>query len=122
MDMANKRSLYLNDKWDITLDGNGDIATTSGLYCDAQNVANATRLFTKDAFLAQTKGIPHFSVDLGTVPALSEIRSWYRKASMDVENIQSASIDVMSIDAETRTLRGLITATADSGQTFTVEF
>jgi hypothetical protein len=122
MDMANKRSLYLNDNWDITLDGNGDITTTSGLYCDAQNVANATRLFTKDAFLAQTKGIPHFNVDLGTVPALSEIRSWYRKASMDVENIQSASIDVTSIDAETRTLRGLITATADSGQTFTVEF
>jgi hypothetical protein len=120
--MANKRSLYLNDKWDITLDGNGDIATTSGLYCDAQNVANATRLFTKDAFLAQTKGIPHFNVDLGTVPALSEIRSWYRKASMDVENIQSASIDVTSIDAETRKLRGLITATVDSGQTFTVEF
>ena len=85
--MAKKRSLYLNDNWDITLDSNGDIATTAGRYCDAQNVANATRLFTRDAYLAQDKGIPHFAIDLGVAPSLSEVRSWYRKASMAVENI-----------------------------------
>jgi hypothetical protein len=121
MDMANKRSLYLNDNWDITLDGNGDITTTSGLYCDAQNVANATRLFTKDAYLAQTKGIPHFDVELGVIPALSEVRSWYRRAAMAVDNIQSASIDITAIDDDTRTLRGIITATVTSGETLTVE-
>lgn len=120
--MANKRSLYLTEKWDITLDGNGDITTTSGLYCDAQNVANATRLFTKDAYLAQTKGIPHFDLDLGVIPALSEMRSWYRKAAMGVENIQSATIDVTDIDNDSRTLRGIITATVESGETITIEF
>ena len=51
-----KRSLLLNDKWDIFLSPSGDIALTDGLYCDAQNVANAVRLFTNDAYLAQDKG------------------------------------------------------------------
>lgn len=119
--MANKRSLFLNDNWDMTLTSSGDIATTTGRYCDAQNVANATRLFTKDAYLAQTKGIPHFDVDLGVIPSLSEVRSWYRKAAMGVENIQSASIDITAIDDDTRTLRGIITATSLNGE-ITVEF
>lgn len=116
-----KRSLYLNDNWDITLDSSGDILTTRGLYCDAQNVANATRLFTQDAFLAQAKGIPHFGLDLGIMPALSEVRSWYRKAAMTVENIQSASIEITGINQDTRTLEGIITATVESGEQFTIE-
>ena len=116
-----KRSFYLNDQWDIGLDSSGDLQTTSGLYCDAQNVANACRLFTNDAYLAQDKGIPHFGVDLGIIPALSEVRAWYRKAAMDVENIQSASIEITGINADTRTLEGIITATVVTGETFTIE-
>jgi hypothetical protein len=119
--MANKRSFYLNDKWDITLGSNGDMATTSGLYCDAQNVANAIRLFTRDAYLAQTKGVPHFAIDLGVVPALSEIRSWYRQAAMSVENIRTADVDIVAIDADTRTLRGIVSATTLAGESLTVE-
>ena len=117
----NKRSLYLNDNWDITLDSAGNIATTAGRYCDAQNVANAIRLFTRDAFLAQTQGVPHFSLDLGLMPALSEVRSWYRKTAVNVENIRSAVVDITGIDPETRTLRGIITATSENGQSFTIE-
>ncbi len=116
-----KRSLLLNNNWDITLDYDGNIATTRGLYCDAQNVANATRLFTKDAFLAQTQGIPHFDVDLGVVPALSEVRAWYRNAAMGVENIQSASIEITGLNPDTRTLEGTITATVESGKQITIE-
>ena len=119
--MAEKRSLYLNDNWDITLNASGDLLTTRGLYTDAQNVANAIRLFTKDAFLAQTKGVPHFAIDLGLMPALSEVRSWYRKAALTVENIQSATIDITGVDAETRTLEGIITATVTTGEQITIE-
>ncbi len=117
----NKRSLFLNNSWDITLDSAGDIATTNGRYCDAQNVANAIRLFTKDAFLAQTQGVPHFDLDLGRMPALSEVRSWYRKTAMNVENIRSAVVDITGIDAETRTMKGIITATSANGQSFSIE-
>lgn len=119
--MANKRSLFLNADWDIGLDSSGNLETTSNLYCDAQNVANAVRLFTKDAYLAQNKGVPHFSLDLGVVPALSEVRSWYRKAAKTVENIRSASVEITAVDKENRTLRGIITATSDNGD-FSIEF
>lgn len=118
--MANKRSLFLNTNWDIGLDSSGNPETTSGLYCDAQNVANAVRLFTKDAYLAQNKGVPHFSLDLGVIPALSEVRSWYRKTAKSVENIRSASVEITAVDKETRTLRGTITAVSGNGE-FTVE-
>jgi hypothetical protein len=40
---------------------------------------------------------------------------------MAVDNIQSASIDITAIDDDTRTLRGIITATVASGETLTVE-
>jgi hypothetical protein len=119
--MSNKRSFLLNDSWDITLDSAGNIATTGGRYCDAQNVANAIRLFTRDAYLAQTKGVPHFRLDLGVMPSLSEVRAVYRKTALTVENIKNAVVEITAIDKETRTLRGIITATTANGQAVSVE-
>ena len=117
----NKRSLLLNDEWDITLASTGDIATTTGLYCDAQNVANKIRLFTRDSFLAQDKGIPHFSLDLGTRPPKSAVRSAYRKAARTAENIADAVVSINSIGPTDRTLTGLITATTDAGESVSIE-
>ena len=118
----NKRSLFLNDSWDITLDGAGNLATTSGRYCDAQNVANAVRLFTNDAYLAQRKGVPHFSLDLGVKPAISEVRAQYRNAALGVENIADATVEIAGLDTETRAMTGTITATTENGETVNVEF
>lgn len=116
-----KRSLFLNDGWDITLNNNGDLVTTSGLYCDAQNVANAIRLFTKDAFLAQDKGVPHFDLDLGRMPAFSAVRSVYRKNAKAVENIRDAVVQNLRVDNDTRALTGVIVATTEDGQSVSVE-
>jgi hypothetical protein len=118
----NKRSLYLNDNWDITLDGAGNIQTTSGRYCDAQNVANAVRLFTNDAYLRQRQGVPHFALDLGVKPSASEVRAVYRNTAMAVENIADASVVIVGLDTETRAMTGTITATTDNGGTVNVEF
>ena len=116
-----KRSLFLNNNWDITLNNNGDLVTTSGLYCDAQNVANAIRLFTKDAFLAQDKGVPHFDLDLGRMPAFSAVRSVYRKNAKAVENIRDAVVQNLRVDNDTRALTGVIVATTEDGQSVSVE-
>lgn len=118
--MANQRSLYLNDNWDITLDSSGDLATTKGLYCDAQNVANAIRLFTHDAYIAQDQGIPHFGLELGQRPALSSVRNTYRKTARSVENIADANIESLYVDGN-RKLKGKIIATTDNGQQVAVE-
>lgn len=117
-----KRSLFLNDSWDITLNGSGDLATTSGRYCDAQNVANAVRLFTHDAYLRQQKGVPHFSLDLGVKPSASEVRAVYRKAAMNVENIADASVELAGFDTDSRAMTGTITAITEDGETVAVQF
>jgi hypothetical protein len=119
--MANKRSLLLNNNWDIGLTPSGELATCSGLYCDAQNVANMVRLFTNDAYLAQNRGVPHFTLDLGKMPIISEVRARYRKAAKQVENISEAVVEITGIDPETRTMRGIITSTTLDGQTVNVE-
>jgi len=119
----NKRSLYLDpDKWDITLDGAGNLATTVGRYADAQNVANAVRLFTHDAYLRQRKGVPHFDLDLGVKPAASDVRATYREAALGVENIADATVEIAGLDTETRAMTGRITATSENGETVAVEF
>jgi hypothetical protein len=119
--MAKKRSLYLNEDWDITLSNSGDVATTKGLYCDAQNVANIIRLFTKDAYLAQNRGVPHFDLDLGKKPALSQVRAVYRKTAKQVENIADARVEITGVDSDTRTLRGVIFVQTISGENVSVE-
>ena len=118
----NKRSLFLNEHWDITLDGAGNIATTAGRYCDAQNVANAVRLFTRDAYLRQRNGVPHFSLDLGAKPAISEVRAIYRETALAVENIADATVDIAGLDTDTRAMTGTIQATSENGETVSVEF
>ena len=118
----NKRSLFLNEHWDITLDGAGNIATTAGRYCDAQNVANAVRLFTNDAYLRQRQGVPHFSLDLGVKPALSEVRAIYRETALAVENIAEATVDIVGLDTETRAMTGTIHSVNEQGESVAVEF
>lgn len=119
--MGNQRSLYLNQNWDIGLNSSGNITTTSGLYCDAQNVANAVRLFTKDAFLAQDKGVPHFGLELGKRPALSAVRATYRKTAKAVPNIQDANVESIGMDKSLRRLTGRILATTMTGEQVAVE-
>lgn len=120
MKNVKKRSLRLNDKWDIFLSPSGDIALTDGLYCDAQNVANAVRLFTNDAYLAKDKGVPHFVIDLGTTPMTSVVRSRFRKAANAVENIADSEVTITRI-TDGRALEGVITAVTDEGESLTVE-
>jgi hypothetical protein len=120
--MATQRTLFLNtDKWDIELNSNGDLKLVKSPYADAQNVANAIRLFTRDAFLAQNKGVPHFELDLGRMPAFSAVRSVYRKNARAVENIRDAVIQNLRVDNDTRALTGIIIATTEDGQNVSVE-
>ena len=55
------------------------------------------------------------------MPSLSEVRAVYRKTALNVENIKNAVVEITAIDKETRTLRGIITATTANGQAVAVE-
>lgn len=108
-------TLYLNpDSWDITLDSSGRIARSTQAYAIAQNVANAVRLFTGEAFFAMDEGIPHFNIELGkTRPALSVLRARMREAALNVEGVLDAQITLN--DVQERKLTGEILLTVADG-------
>ena len=89
-------TLYLTpDNWDITLDSSGRLQTSASAYAIAQNVANAVRLFTNEAFFAMDEGIPHFEIELGyTRPALSVLRARIREAALNVEGVLDAAVNL----------------------------
>ena len=92
----NGHTLYLTpDNWDITLDSSGRLQTSAAAYAIAQNVANAVRLFTNEAFFAMDEGIPHFEIELGyTRPALSVLRARIREAALNVEDVLDAAVNL----------------------------
>lgn len=92
----NGHTLYLTpDNWDITLDSSGRLQTSAAAYAIAQNVANAVRLFTNEAFFAMDEGIPHFEIELGfTSPALSVLRARIREAALNVEGVLDAAVNL----------------------------
>lgn len=108
-------TLYLQpDTWDITLDSSGRIARSTQAYAIAQNVANAVRLFTGEAFFAMDEGIPHFDIELGkTRPALSVLRARMREAALNVEGVLDAQITLD--DVQDRKLTGEILLTVADG-------
>lgn len=115
-----RHTLYLDDRWDITLTDSGGIATTTGAYAIAQDVANAVRLFTDDAYFDTDRGIPHFDIDLGVRPAMSVVRARMREAALGVEGVETATPNIAPPDADTRKLTGTIELTTDTGETVTV--
>ena len=81
------------NNWDLTLDSVGKLAVTTGPYAVAQNVANAQRLFKKDACLFQKRGIPHFQTELGDKYSVSAsvTRSRLKKTAKSVEGVKDAT-------------------------------
>lgn len=113
-------TLFLDDKWDLALDENGRIATSSGAYAIAQNVACAIRLFTRDAYYDQTAGIPHFIVSLGRLPSEAVMRSRYKKAAQSVEGVAEATVEITSYDG--RVCSGVIKIKLGKGGSADVTF
>jgi hypothetical protein len=127
--MAYGHSLLLDAEWDIQLDASGNIAVTTGDYAVAQNVSNAVRLFTDDAYYDPDRGIPHFAITLGRKPSMSVFRAVVRQAALGVDGVKAADVkditlvrtDTQSPDGSSvtpRTLTGDIRLTMEDGETY----
>ena len=125
-------SLLLDSDWDIQLDASGNIAVTTGDYAVAQNVANAVRLFTDDAYYDADRGIPHFALTLGRKPVMSVFRAVVRQAALGVDGVRAAEVkdlvlaqkDAQSPDGSSvtpRTLTGDIQLTMEDGETYGID-
>lgn len=105
-----RRSLMLDEDWDITLDGIGRIALAKDEYATAQNVGNEARLFTNDAYFRQADGIPHFDVELGQKFSESIVlRAYLLRAAGRVEDVNEVlEVNIETFDPATRQLSGSI--------------
>ncbi len=108
------------ETWDLTLDSGGHIATAEETYGIAQNVANAVRLFTEDAYYDPDRGVPHFLIDLGVAPDMSVVRNRIRRAALTVEGVSEAAVDITSITD--RMMSGVIHLSTDQGGSADVAF
>ena len=130
--MAYGHTLTLDAGWDLQLDAAGNIMTSSGDYAVAQNVANAVRLFTNDAYYDPDRGIPHFALTLGRKPVMSVFRTVVRQAALGVDGVRAAEVkdlalsqkDAQSPDGSSvtpRTLTGDIQLTMEDGETYGID-
>lgn len=101
--------------WDLTLDGAGRIAVSTDAYGVAQNVACAVRRFTKDTYFNRQDGVPHFQLELGSMPPEALVRSRVNRAARAVPEVAEASTTISRLEA--RRLEGDITITTTNGET-----
>ena len=115
-----RRTLQLNQQWDLALDGAGRIAVIDGAAATAQNVANEARLFTNDAYFNQDRGIPYFVMALGQRVNAAVLRSSLRQAALAVDDVNEVlAIEIDNLDPASRVLSGDIqfTTVADAAAT-----
>ena len=114
-------TLYLDKNWDINVNDAGNIATTKGAYAVAQNAANRIRLFTNDAYFNATQGIPHFDIELGKRPDVSEsmLVNRIKKAVMSISGTTGCE-PVLEYDDDGRLVSGNVVITLDGGTTVSV--
>jgi len=117
-----RKTLALNNSWDIGLDSTGRIQLSHGDYATAQNVANECRLFTNDAFFDADRGIPYFAIALGNTPRPSVLASRLREAALLVEDVaRIRQVSIEDINAETREITGTIAFTTQGGQDYELD-
>ena len=91
------KTLFLRpETWDLALDISGNIAFATSTYQQAQDIASACRLFTKDQYFSQKEGIPYLSEILGSsVYPLALYRRYLIDAALTVAGVTGASVDLV---------------------------
>lgn len=120
MATAYGHTLELSDEWDLQLDNSGNIKVVSDDYAVAQNVANAIRLFTDDAWYNPERGISHFLIELKKSPLLAVLKVRLKDAALNTPGVADASISLLT--AEGRDLSGIAFLTLTNGETLDVNF
>ena len=117
--MSSPHTLELEDDWDLHVDPAGNLPVRYGAYSVAQNVANAFRLFTEDAWFFPEKGIAHFLIELKKEPMLNVLKSRLRQAALGVDGVKDCEISLLNIEG--RDLSGMATITLENGEKYDVD-
>jgi len=93
------------------------IVVAEGAYATAQNVANECRVFEGDLAFERERGLPYYLITLGRKPSPSVLKARLRDAAMLVEDVKEVtSIEIDTLDTETRLLTGEISVTSVEGE------
>lgn len=91
------KTLLLTSSWDLKADTSGNIASVSGDYAMAQDVATACRLFYGELWYNNLVGVPYFEDILGKRPARSVVVAHLRTAALRVPGVVEAKVYIDSI-------------------------
>lgn len=107
--------LLLTEDWDLTTDGQGNIAVTpDNLYSIAQTTANEVKLFIGEGWYDRTQGVPYFERILGVNPNWGFIRNTLLQCALNVDGVLNAEMDLY---VNNRQLGGAIYITSTEGAT-----
>lgn len=112
------KTLLLTVNWDLKTDSAGNIASVSGDYALAQDVATACRLFYGELWYNNAVGVPYFEKILGKRPARSVAKNLLRTAALRVPGVVDAKVYIDGI--ENRKLVGRINFTDETGKSHNV--
>ncbi|WP_096978905.1 hypothetical protein [Escherichia coli] len=102
--------------WDLTLDGNGDIAVADDSLAVAQDVASACLVFSGECWYDNTLGIPWKMEVLGRRPSPGFIVQKMQDEARKLPVVEKALASVF-FDKNTRRIRGTIRVTDRNGNT-----
>ncbi|MEQ9911000.1 hypothetical protein [Pectobacterium polaris] len=109
------RTLRLSaDNWDLTLDGNGNIAIADSGYSVAQDVASACLVFSGECYYDNTLGIPWKEEVLGRRPSAGYIGNKMEVEARKLPIVNQALASIF-FDKNTRQTRGVIRITDNDG-------
>ena len=108
--------------WDLTLDSGNNIASTTGAYSTAQNVACAIRTFLGELWYDTEQGVPYFQEILGLGVNQAQIQNAMDDAALSVPGVLRAKTVLQSLDRSSREIKGTIYVTDVAGQELTITF
>jgi hypothetical protein len=106
--------------WDLVIDSNGNIATTTGPDALAQDVASAISTFLGEAYYDTTMGIQYLTDVLGQPFSPSVLKALLVQAALTVPGVVSAKATLAPMPG--RTIGGTVEFIDINGQALGVTF
>lgn len=111
------RTVFLNpNTWDLSLDSDGNIASATDVYQQAQDIASACRTFIRDLYYNIEEGIPYSEEILGgSEYPLALYKQNLEDAALSIDGVVSAQALITTNDR--RNVIGAIVFTNDNDET-----
>ena len=105
-------TMALTTKWDLDLDGYGNLATVSDEAAIAQNVATACLVWRGEYYWDTDFGVPYKNI-LGEQPPLSSVSAYLSECAQTVDSVETVTVELKKDTENIRLLKGNITVNGD---------